>query len=322
VNENSERFFLRTENAVLSSRPLPAGSGTAWCATADAPTVTALRSACEEAGITLRKVVPTAWVLPLTAADDSIEWVDHGGKLSISAKRGVPVAIRRTRVAESDVHGCPAQLAPGLRGLEAEQWNFADAFGAAVSRGSCSLAIHIPRPSAEPHGSPVRPSLIAGLVAAAIVNLLVGPVLVAKTRESRHDAGSDITAVRAREAQRLVMKLEAPVQAAADLHRFRQRRVSVISMLGVLSRALEDDASITALQFRNGEGRMEVSSANVSTTIDALQASDSLREVTLDGPVTSQLQSGTRRDRATIRFRWRTTTPAHPVPVVTEGRRD
>jgi hypothetical protein len=322
VQAHAGRFFLKNGIPLVTSTVRPvddAGTtATGWAAAFEQPTVSAIVSACRQAGARVRAVVPAVDVVArglVGVSDETLIWLDGASAMAVSWSDGRLVGARR--VGET-ARGPALVPVPALAVLGDAAPRFAAAYGAAIEAAmvaeSTTLAYRIlDHDSDSDERGWSRARLVA--LGAAIVSLAAAVAAPGVAARRAEGAGSrQLTELASRSARARATEADlARVSAAlGEVAAFDSGGRSMVETLAAVARALPAGAAVMALHADSGGGSLVAvaSRAGGSAVLAALDRVPELVGPEIVGPVTREQQGGHEVERVTVRFKWAGMPPA------------
>ena len=320
INENIERFFLRTPSRLAVTPPVRCPDGTLIAAALDAGAVSAVLSAAT--GVTPEYVGCAAavlgWALQVPNGMQAFDWGGDDERVRVRLRDGVVVSVQRVpaevrRVlspnsvdAIDTVHLCPHLVDYGKE--------FAEAYGAAVAtwRNIPALRRRDLRPQTRSTAKFLRVASCAFL-AASLGAWLTAPAFVATRAASRTDARMRVHRTEQARFARATVDARRATAAVLRVDAFRAERRSMVALLGQLTDVLPDSTAVTSMRVDSLGGTISLASPRAMEAVRAMVGLDPLDGVQVAGPLLRDNTSGSELERVTLRFRFRRSELSRPT---------
>lgn len=333
IRHNASRFFAVDGASVVTTGIQRMEDGGIWAGVIDRRVVDAIVSACGSRRQRLLAISPTAAVLchALASKDEggTIAWLDEGLMLRISYQGDRLAHCRRVLPDTSAVHE-QVETVPhaALSGLEGDGRRYADALGAALSRGATPLGVR------GVHGlvggsapSRLRLAAAAFVCTAGMCLLSVAPGLAGWRTARSAERQVALLGPEGKTAVRDMSQLDSAVLQLHALQRLMHRGRSPVFTLAALTDAIENETMLLSLRTDSLGGTLIALTPRAGDLLTMLESVPQVATAAISGSVTSEAQrprpvpagslpseasmanatDGDRSplERVTVRFTWR-----------------
>lgn len=312
VCANRTRFLLAAGNHSTVAQPVRTEKDW-WIAAYDAVVVTACERACARAGLALRAVVPSLWVVAADGTPGASSWDDGertwrfhlaGGHVqqitqvvpAVPQQGGRPVVPIALPQAPNDF---PREALAAIRlhafrqlALRPGQSRRARRFWRAVTVASALLAA-------------------SSLAAVALGPSVAAQREISRLRETLRSKARAITDVTAGASAS-----ERESRILEGIEQFARSRHSKLRVLGALTSALPESTAIASFRADSTGGTLVALAVNGPGVVTAISELPGFTQPRLIGPIIRETGGATTLDRLTIGFRWVPSTGRPPRPMV------
>ena len=302
VEENCERFFLRTAAQLAVATPVRSANGSFTTTVFDASVIAAIRAS----RASVHCIGAAVAVVQHALAEQSgttIEWAIDGEVVRVTLDAGVAVTAAVLMAGSAEASSRHHVLAPPLSGVGP---TYAPAFAAAVAGWTDIPALRASdlRKNEQRLVSVRRIGIVAVLLM-ALVGWAVAPGLVAarvareadRRERDLHVALSRVSRAVDRERQRLSL--------ARQVSAFTASRRSMVSLLGQMTGVLPESTAIASIRVDSASGTLTVLSPRSMRALRGLAGLRAVEGVRVAGPVTREIIAGRELERMTVKFRLR-----------------
>jgi Tfp pilus assembly protein PilN len=254
-------------------------------AAAEEPLLTAVAQGCEQAGLTLESLGPSADVLPraLAHAPETGTLVFGHGETAelLELERGTVWQSRRLLQTAESAH----EWAEPLRALGDQAPEFAEAFAAAVRSPRLTL---LPSDTRVARARAARKRLGWVAVAAVVLWVLAGVTHVARLAGASRAARAELVALAPALDSALAVRRELTLALTAlgSLERAQQSRSRWLALIAQLTEALDDSVfAVTLTVSRDSTIRITGYARQAAQALAAVDRMPSLERVRFEGAV-------------------------------------
>jgi hypothetical protein len=302
VKENADAFFLRLGTRTLVTGVERRADGSTWSAALDAALVEEVIGALRHRGLLPAGVMP--FVVAVAHALPSATWrvADGGCAVALTTIEGSVIQQCRRDVAGASA---PPRL-DALNAVGPDGQEFAAAYGAAVARANGPFVWRPPRDQA------ITRALDVMQVAAAAVlfaSTMTAALFARGIHASRVETAATAELIALRDSQIVATRADAELRrVSADLdrvHRFAAERGRTMLLMGALSEALPDSTALASLRVDSAEVSFVALAPRAAQVLPRLVDLPGAVAPRIVGSVTREVQGGARVERASFRFRRR-----------------
>ena len=292
VASNAGTFFLKNGSPLITSAPVIEPEGSCWVAAVERPVLEVIVDACARRGVVVRRCLPAVATIGLATSDESVLWQDGGETLHVAFDAARRLTSVR-RLPRRDMEA--GSSAPNL-----------DVLGALRARRSSPLDVRVPRKPRQTDSAPLwRLAVAVVSLAAALAGCWLAPV-VRGSREARVARAALANAGQlTREAAAMRGELRQLHATLGAISTFSRDRFSATALLGALTTALPDSASLLDLRADSVGVTIVALAPRVASLPAVLSEVSGIEGVTIVGAVTSETVGAEKLERATLAFRWR-----------------
>jgi hypothetical protein len=192
---------------------------------------------------------------------------------------------------------------PALAQLGEQAYRYADAYGAAVSKTSTSLALHRGRSGAGERGVPRWRLAAAGIaLACSVLAAVLAPGMAAL--RARGEASGRLTQLAAtrRAADAAERELGRISDALMEVAAFERAHLSMSMLLAELTRALPEGSALLAIRVDSTSGNLVALAPRAASVLAPLERVRAIVAPEIVGPVTREAMGSRELERVTIRF--------------------
>jgi hypothetical protein len=306
IREGASRFFLRNGIPLITAGVRMEESGATWATAFDLPVVRDIEAACRTLKLRVRLIVPSIVALPRAVEPGRLGWTDGDvySELTVADER--LASTRRLSTAgrhSPDFVAIPRAIA-ALHSLGAEAWRFADAYGATQVPNDEPLALQSSSGELDAGSSRRAVRLAAVCLCVAMMAVIVTPVVARAVRS--HRTARQLLAIgrRAREAEAAERDLARMSEALAEVTNFEASRRSPTLILSQLTRALPENAALVTVRLDTAGGTIVILAPRAAAALAALDSVKAVIAPQIIGPVTKELAGTRELERATVQFRF------------------
>jgi hypothetical protein len=309
VRESTPRFFLRNGIPLVISGVRVEEEGALWAVAFELPEVRAIEAACRTLGLRLRMIVPSVVALPLALEGVSTEWTDGSTRSEIVFANGKMSGTRRlTALAATDTRnvGAPTAVA-ALRRLGEGAWRHADAYGATQVRDDEPLALRSSSGDLDAGGARRGVRVAAVALCLAMVVALGAPLVTRAVQARRITRQLAALSARSHEAEHAEIDLARMSSALFEVARFASSRRSTVRLLAQLTHALPEGSVLVTVRVDSAGGIVSLLAPRASSALASLDSVGHVNSPEIIGPVTKELVGTRELERATVQFRFDST---------------
>ena len=306
VRENAGRFFMRNGVPPATTAIHRGNDGAIWCAAMDAHVLEEIAAACVALRLRFVGAVPGAIAAGRGLVDPSYIWLDGDIAVDVIAPGGAPQTVRRRRAEADDAK---PTAGPALASIGENAFEFADAFGAAISGKRAPLLWLPADQTAQRTRRWVRPLLAACVVVSAAAALTASGIRARLDAErARRTLGGAQATIK--EMARLDHELGATTSAIARIERFAGERRSITRMLSEIAQSIPESTAILSLRADTIGGTLVTLSRRAADIVPQLREVSAIQGSQIFGAAMRETQGTAALERATIRFTFVRQTPA------------
>lgn len=309
VSEGAGRFFLKNGVALSTTGVRLTAPGEGWASAIEEPIVRELTTLCRRRKLRLVGFMPSVAVVGRGLTGDTIAWTDGDVVAELALEKNNLAGIRRLLRAGEGARQQPVAAAP-LTSLGTDGWQYADAYGAALSRPD---EAHLLRAGCTPGEEPAIPRkrwlLAEAAVSIAVVAALIAPGVAAlRSASTAREALAAIAPSRGASAN-AEAELRRVTAALADLGAFAAQRRSPMRFLARLTSGLPPEVQLVTLRLDSAGGNLVALATRAGQVVAQLEDMPDVSAPEVVGPVTREQIGGREKERVAVRFRWATAGP-------------
>lgn len=305
VREGAGRFFLRNGVPFLTTGVRLIEPGTAWAAAFEAPVVEQVESACANAGLKVRVVVPSAIALGRATSGRHMTWVDGQVRAELDFSEGKITAVRQVAMhhgpEDEELEDLVLPVA-ALASLGGRALAFADAYGATRLERDEPLALRPGRASVGVSLSRTRIQIAAAMLGLTVIAALAGPPVAASRAATRARARLQLLGAQLRNAHAVERDLGQISGALEEAAAFNATRRSATMLLADITRALPKQAALVAFEIDSAAGTLVAIAPRASQVTTALEGVRGIASPQIVGPVTRAMAGRGELEQVTVRF--------------------
>ena len=304
VSEGAGRFFLKNGVALSTTGVRLTAPGEGWASAIEEPIVRELTALCRRRRLTLVGFVPSVAVVARGLTGDTIAWTDGDVVAELALEKDTLAGMRRLPRGGEGATQQPIAAAP-LASLGADAWQYADAYGAAVSRPDDA---HLLRAGSTAGEEPVIPRM-RWLLAGAALSLALVAAIVAPGVAALRSAGIAREAIAAMAALRGASareetELRHVTAALAEAGAFAAQRRSPMRFLAALTSGIPPEVQLVTLRLDSAGGNLVALATRAGQVVAQLEEMPDVSAPEVVGPVTREQIGGREKERVAVRFRW------------------
>lgn len=310
VDENVERFFLRSAARLVVTTAAPCPDNTLMAAALDFGVVSATVSAGRAVGIVPECIAAGVGVLAcaLVIPKDCewFEWGEPDERVRVRLRGGIVVSGQLVPRGAPSGELLPA---PPLRGeLDGHGEGFAEAYGAAVAnlRAIPALRRQDLRPATRTRARLLR-AVSCTVLVVSIGAWFTAPALVAARNAAHAEKRLMAHGLEQRRIAHISGEARRSAAVVEQVEAFRRQRRSMVSLLSQVSDALPESTAVSSLRVDSLGGTLTLLAPRVMNAVQALAAVPAWDGLQVAGPLLREVTGPKELERITLRFRFRRT---------------
>lgn len=304
VSEGAGRFFLKNGVTLSTTGVHLTAPGEGWASAIEEPIVRELTALCRRRKLRLVGFVPSVAVIGRGLTGDTIAWTDGDVVAELALENDTLAGMRRLPSGGEGATQQPIAAAP-LTSLGIDGWQYADAYGAAVSRPDDAHLLRAGSTSGEEHVVSRTRWLLAGAaLSIAFVAAIVAPGVAAlRSAGTAREAIATMAAVRGA-STREEAELRRVTAALAEAGAFAAQRRSPMRFLAALTSGLPPDVQLVTLRLDSAGGNLVALATRAGQVVAQLEEMPDIGAPEVVGPVTREQIGAREKERVAVRFRW------------------
>ena len=327
VREGAGRFF-RKNGVPLDTSNVRRSVNGAWTAAFERPLISSVASGCRIAGFALVAAVPSVAVVRHAVRMPVVRWSAEGTTFVLELDdSGALRSIHAVTGVEPSTAQAPAKvLAAALAPLAETAWEYAEAYGAAVSRDfvvDTALELRARRSDAPM----VRRRLTIAIATCSLIWALAGVIPTMILLRQAAAARRDLVrlAPQRAAAATAVAELERANTQLMTLRAFDATRGRMTALLRGAAASIPAGSAIVALRVDSVAGTLVAVSPHAGAFVEALEHVPDIASPEIVGPITRELaatsppfsapgapSAGQAQELERVTVRFRLTTPNKP----------